>query len=125
MYYNGNNHPMFPNDPYQNNYGNGNMYQNGYNGYNQGCNGYGGRRAVTKKMLLDTIVSFYGACDVVQVDEFETDYTRHICQGGNKIQILNVIHFNIPTEMGPVVANIFYCPNCRKLIIDKSSLEIM
>lgn len=118
MYYNDN---MYPN----NGYGNGNMYQNGCNGYNQGYNGYGATRAVTKKMLLDTIVSFYGACDVVQVDEFETNYTRHICLGGSKIQILNVIHFNVPTERGPVIVDIFYCPNCKKLIVNKSSLDVL
>lgn len=117
---------MYNNDPmYQNGFGNGQMYQDNYNSYSGYGNGYGSPRAVTRKMLLDSIVSYYGACEVVQVDEFETDYTRHICQGGSKIQILNVIHFNIPTDRGVVTANIFYCPHCRKLIVDKSSLEVM
>lgn len=99
------------------NMGNNSMY--GQRKYN------GGKRALTRKYLLEYITNFYGASSVVQVNEFETNYARHICQGTTDIKVLQPIPFTIPTENGNVVANIFFCENCRKLIVDRSSIEVL
>lgn len=105
------------------------MAQGTYPQYNPG--GYGDMsgmytgRTVTKKMLLEFIVGSLGAVEVVQCDEFETRSTRHICAGSNKIQILPVNIFNVPTPNGAVSVEVIWCPNCRKLIVNRSTLEII
>lgn len=85
----------------------------------------GGHRAVTKKMLLDFMIANLGAQEVVQVDEFETLLTRHICMGSTVIQLLQTTTYTIPTVNGPVTAQIVWCPNCRKLIVNRNSLDIL
>lgn len=98
------------------------MYGDMYTGVVQ--NGYQ-NKPVTKRYLIDYISNYYQTGDVNLVDGFETNYTRHICNGGNKIQILNSFVFNVPTPNGIVSVNVIYCPNCRKLIIDRNSLEVI
>lgn len=101
------------------------MYpQAGYGGYGDMSGMYTGR-TVSKKMLLDYIVASLGASEVVQCDEFETRSTRHICLGSNIIQILPVNIFNVPTPNGVVPVEIIWCANCRKLIVNRSTLEII
>lgn len=94
-------------------------------GYADGMPGVYKGRTVTKKMLLDYIVSDLGATVVVQCDEFETRNTRHICQGSNNIQILPVRVYNVPTPNGLVPVEVIWCENCRKLIVNRSSLELI
>lgn len=101
------------------------MYpQAGYGGYGDMSGMYTGR-TVSKKMLLDYIVASLGASEVVQCDEFETRSTRHICLGSNIIQILPVNIFNVPTPNGVVPVEVIWCANCRKLIVNRSTLEII
>lgn len=100
---------------------------NPYNGYGDPygySGGYGGRM-VTKKMLLDYIVGSLGAVEVVQVEDFETQRTRHICRGTREIKILDANVFNVPTPNGMVPVGVMYCPYCRKLIVNRSTLEII
>lgn len=81
---------------------------------------------ITKKMLVDYISESLGALSVVYVDEFEGNVTRHICTGGNQIQVLQSNVFNVPLADGSNVGvEIFWCPNCRKVIINKSSLDLI
>lgn len=98
--------------------------QNAYGGYGNTAGMYGGR-TVTKKMLLDYIVANLGASEWVVCDEFETRSTRHICPGSNKIQIIPVNIFNVPTPNGIVPVEVIWCPICRKLIVNRSTLEII
>lgn len=93
-------------------------------GYGDVYGAYAGR-TVTKKMLLDYIVGSLGACEVVQCEEFETRSTRHICQGSRQISILPVNVFNVPTPNGTVPVEVIWCPNCRKLWVNRSTLEII
>lgn len=98
--------------------------QGAYGGYGDMSGMYTGR-AVTKKMLLECIAGSLGASEVVQCDEFETRSTRHICLGSNIIQILPVNIFNVPTPNGVVPVEVIWCANCRKLIVNRSTLEII
>lgn len=84
-----------------------------------------GSMSVTRKMLLDYMSSYLGACEVITVDDFGTPNTRHICRGTAKIKVLSKINFNIPTPKGIVCAEIFWCPNCRKLIVNRNSLDVI
>lgn len=97
---------------------------NAYGTYGEMPGMYTGR-TVTKKMLLDYIVTSLGAVEVVQCDEFETQNTRHICAGTTRIQILPVNIFNVPTPNGVVPVEVIWCPNCRKLIVNRSTLELI
>ena len=107
-------------------FGGGNPMNGGY-GDSSMAPGYdgGSSRGVTRRMLLDTIVSFMGASEVVYSDEFESLYTRHICPGSNQIQLLRHNTFYVNTPSGNIPVEIIFCPNCRKLIVDRNSLELV
>lgn len=97
----------------------------GYRGQYGGQYGGQGSMRVTKQDLVNYIVQNLGASDVVKCDEFETPKTRHICPGTKQILILNQDVFNVPTPQGLVPVGVFFCPNCRKLWIDKNTLDFM
>ena len=78
----------------------------------------------TKKELKEYLVNYLGACDVVAVDEFDTLRTRHICNGGKNILLLERSYLGIPTDYGVIQAEFFFFQNCRKLIYNKSSIEL-
>lgn len=79
----------------------------------------------TKKDLENYIAGSLGASEVIKVDDFETLRTRHICKGTTNIQILEKRIFNVPTDYGMIGVETIFCPCCRKLLINKESLEIM
>lgn len=87
-------------------------------------NGYGTVR-VTKQDLVNFIVQNLQASEVVRCDEFETAMTRHICPGTKNIVLLKSDTFNVPTPNGIVPVRVIFCPNCRKLWIDKNTLDFM
>lgn len=84
-----------------------------------------GGRHITKKDLIDYLRTCYAASDLVQVDEFETQRTRHVCPMGTQIWLLDKICQPVMTASGQIYVELFFCQNCRKLIINKSSLEIL
>lgn len=91
-------------------------------------NGYQGIRKPhrpTKKELQDFIAFQLNASEVIRVDDFETLNTRHICMGTKKIQILSKQPYIVPSEVGNITVEIVYCPQCRKLLLNKNSLEII
>lgn len=95
------------------------------NGYNTNFNNqYGGGR-VTKKDIIEWLRCFFNAQEIVQVDEFESVRTRHVCPNGKQIFLLDKIIQPVPTVNGPVFAEVFFCQCCGKLIINKSSIEIL
>lgn len=81
-------------------------------------------RKTTKKDILEYLQMRSGASEIVQIDEFETQRTRHICQGSKRIVVLEKGTEPVPTSDGCVFAEYFLCNNCRKLIINKQSIEM-
>lgn len=81
-------------------------------------------RKTTKKDILEYLQMRSGAREVVQVDEFETQRTRHICQGSKKIVVLEKGTEPVQTSEGFIFAEYFLCNNCKKLIINKQSIEM-
>ena len=79
----------------------------------------------TKKFLVDMLVKYLGANEVVKVDDFETVNTRHICRGSKNLVVLSKMTYSVPTQYGCVPVEYFLCPNCRKLIINNSSLDVV
>lgn len=77
----------------------------------------------TKKAVIDFIKSDLQPSEVIMVESFETFKTRHICRGTNTIQLLESCDYVVPTIEGNVIVRIIWCPNCRKLLIDKSSVD--
>lgn len=77
----------------------------------------------TKGDILNFIQMQTQASEIVQVDYFESMLARHICNGGNKIQLLQKITYPIQTECGVVNAEYFLCNICRKCLIDRNSIE--
>lgn len=43
----------------------------------------------------------------------------------SNIQLLQSDIFNVPTPNGIVPVGVIFCPNCRKLWIDKNTLDFM
>lgn len=83
---------------------------------------------LTKRDLINCLVCSLGADpnNVVMLDEFESPIARHVCSasGNPMILTLNVGKYNVPTDMGCVSVQYVGCPYCRKLMIDKSSLDV-
>lgn len=102
-----------------------NPWSVGYNGMAGGYSEYPQQVRVTKKDLVDYIAGNLNASEVVKADEFETRMTRHICPGTTNIQLLQSDIFNVPTPNGIVPVGVIFCPNCRKLWIDKNTLDFM
>lgn len=89
---------------------------------------YGQQRvhAPTKKDIVDSLVCYLGgASEVEKVDDFETLQTRHICRGTQTIQVLSKCVTPLQTVNGSANVEYFFCPQCRKLIINKSSIELL
>lgn len=82
-------------------------------------------RTITKKGILDIVCSMYNPSEVVKVDEFESLSTRHICMGTTFIQILPKEVCTVNTGTSLVNVELVFCKNCRKLIINRSSIEII
>ena len=80
-------------------------------------------RNPTKKEIMDCLIASTGANEVIKVDEFETLQTRHICQGTHCIQVLQKSIFPVQMAGGTLGVEYFFCPNCRKLIVNKSSMD--
>ena len=80
---------------------------------------------ITKQDLITYIQQDLMATEIVKVDDFETLRTRHICPGTNTILLLDRTIYNVPTPNGLVPVGVIFCPNCRKLWIDKNTLDFM
>lgn len=93
--------------------------------------GYWGRlggfiMAVSRKQITEYMQGMLGAREVVLVDEFETLLARHICNGGEKIQLLQRCRMPIelPDGVSCLNAEYYFCQMCGKLIIDKNSITL-
>ena len=80
-------------------------------------------RMPTRKEKVDFLRATFNASDVVLVDEFEALTLKHICVGGNIIYLLNKSTFNLQTPQGVLCVEYFFCSVCRKLYINKCTLE--
>lgn len=81
--------------------------------------------APTKQAIRDYVCMFMGANSVELVDDFETLKARHICQGTTMIQLLDRRYVPVPTTKGMINVEVFFCTNCRKLIINRSSMDMV
>lgn len=85
---------------------------------------YGKR--TTRKDILDFIQMSTNCSDLVLVEDFDSTIARHICLGGKKIQLLPKQVYNLITNEGYTVnINYFFCPMCRKCIVDKNSIDLI
>ena len=102
-----------------------------YSGYQRGmCDPYMESTAVnsnivtSKKSILDYLGYFAGTQDLEVVSEFDTVRARHICRGYKKeIVLLNKDIIPVPTSNGNICVEVFFCPRCRKLLVNSQSLE--
>lgn len=86
---------------------------------------YGQRqRATTKKDILNYLQNMIQPSDSEQVVEFDTVKTRHICQGYKEIVLLDKQIVQVPTTNGIICVEVFFCPRCRKLLINSQSLDV-
>ena len=86
---------------------------------------YGQRqRATTKKDILTYLQNMIQPRDVEQVVEFDTVKTRHICEGYKEIVLLDKQIVQVPTTNGIICVEVFFCPRCRKLLINSQSLDV-
>lgn len=79
----------------------------------------------TKQSIKDYVCLSTNCTSVEMVDEFETVRARHICLGTRVIKLLDKIYVPVPTTKGMLNVEVFLCPICRKLIINKSSMEVL
>lgn len=99
----------------------GNPYGNPYGGAYQQQH----VKKTTKRDILNYLMMQAGTQDIVQVDDFETPKARHICKGTKEIKVLDMFTIGVPTTEGMLNVRYFLCPMCRRLIIDKQSLEMI
>lgn len=82
------------------------------------------RPHITKRDILGYIQSFTSASEIKQVDSFDTLRTRHICAGMQGIKLLDKTFIEVPVGDGSnIPVEVFVCPVCRKVIVNKQSLE--
>lgn len=83
-----------------------------------------GSHRVSKKEIVNYITANLGATEVVQVDDFETMRTRHICPNIQEINLLNpdIFVVNLP-DGSQLNVGVIFCPRCKKLWINKSTLD--
>ena len=83
--------------------------------------------APTKRSIIDFICLNTQCSSYVLVDEFESLRARHICPAISQknIWLLEKDTIPVPTTKGMIGVEVFFCPYCRKLYINKSSLEII
>lgn len=79
----------------------------------------------TKKEIRDYIINQLNPSEVINVDDFETLNTRHICKNSKVVSILSKQVYSVPSDIGFVNVEIIFCNACRKLIINKSSLDLV
>lgn len=81
-------------------------------------------RRMTKRDIIEILRYNYGASDVVQVDDFDSERARHVCQGGTQILLLDkTVQPMQVSDFETIQVEVFFCPQCRKLIVNKSSLD--
>lgn len=79
----------------------------------------------TKQSIKNYLTMVTGCSCIEEVDMFDTQRTRHICPGSGYISILDSGVIPVQTSRGIVNAEIFFCPNCYKLIVNKDSLTVL
>lgn len=81
--------------------------------------------AVSRKMIVDYICASLGTTNVVLLEEFETVNARHICPGSREIVLLGREQFpiDLPDGSGRLVAELYLCRRCGKLMINKNTLS--
>lgn len=96
-----------------------------YNGMGIPVNGgYRSSGAVTKKDILAYLQGMLCPSECETVGSFDTRRTRHICNGIKEIVLLDVQSVPVPTPRGVISVEVFFCPRCRKLLINSQSLEV-
>lgn len=88
-------------------------------------NNYMGGISSTKRSITDYLILYSGCSDIETVDYFDTVRTRHICNGIKQIVLLDQTIIPVPTNKGVINVGVFFCNRCRKLIVDKSSMEVI
>ena len=84
---------------------------------------------ITRQQILAVLSNMYCPSDLV-VAEFETIRARHICPGSHHIKILNkdIANVRVPVDYGMIdviPVEVIFCPNCKKLIVNRYSLEVL
>lgn len=83
----------------------------------------GGRRyrRPSRREIMNWFQSYMGAREMDLVDEADCEVARHVCAGGNNIELLPRQTYNLTLEDGSVVVLEYYqCNLCGKLILDKN-----
>ena len=94
-----------------------NMYDSAMNNMMSGI-------APTQQSIKDYICLSTNCTSVEMISEFYTMKARHICPNSHMIVLLEKSFIPVPTSKGIVNVEIFLCPRCGKLMINKTSLEV-
>jgi hypothetical protein len=97
------------------------MYEVGYPQIN---NETMGGISPTKQSIKNYLCMASNCMTAESVGEFDTLKARHICKGSNMIVLLDKAIIPVPTTRGMINAEVFYCLNCGKLIINDSSITV-
>lgn len=89
----------------------------------QNLSGCGRGRVPTRKDKVEFLRYIFNASDVILVDEFESITLKHICVGGKTIYILPKSVYNLQTNQGILCVEYFLCNVCRRLYLNKCTLE--
>lgn len=81
-------------------------------------------KKTTRKDVMEYLQMLSGSKDIIQVDEFETQRTRHICRGTKEIKLIDKGVQPVQTSEGVLMVDFFLCPECKRLILNKSTITI-
>ena len=73
--------------------------------------------------IVNYLAGMLQASEVVLIDGFDTHKTRHICKGSKRVLVLDRCVSSLYVPSGTLYIEYFVCPNCRKVLVNKSSIK--
>lgn len=92
---------------------------NGYIHHTQN-NGYQNYKNPSKSEVINWFKNLMGARELDLVDSTFDQYARHVCLGGNRVEILYKKVYVAQLPKGEVPLEYYQCPKCGKIILNRN-----
>lgn len=73
-----------------------------------------------KQEIINWFKSYMGASELDLVDESFDQCARHVCMGGNRIELLPKQTYNLEYDGGIIVLEYYRCNLCGKVMLNRN-----
>lgn len=73
-----------------------------------------------KQEIINWFKQYTGAPELDLVDDSFDNVARHVCLGGEKVELLQKQVFNFQWEGGYIPLEYYQCPKCGKVILNRN-----